>query len=117
LDKTSSSSVVLDYIRLMPTYDFVNTETGETFEKLLSISAREEYLKENPHIQQIHLGAMSIVSGVSITGKVPDGFKEVLAKVSENHKQSSVANRHGKKGIKESQTQRIVDKHLGKFGQ
>jgi hypothetical protein len=28
-----------------------------------------------------------------------------------------VANRHGKKSISESQTQRIVDKHLGKFGQ
>jgi len=101
----------------MPTYDFINTETGETFEKFLSLLGKDEYLKENPHIQQIHLGAMSIVSGVSITGKVPDGFKEVLAKVSENHKQSSVANKHGKNGIKESQTQRIVDKHLGKFGQ
>ena len=109
--------MVFDYIRLMPTYDFYNTETGDTFEKLLSISAKEEYLKENSHIQQVHLGAMSIVSGVSITGKVPDGFKEVLSKVSESHKQSSVANKHGKKGVKESQTQRIVDKHLGKFGQ
>lgn len=109
--------MVRDYIILMPTYDFLNTETGETFEKLMSLSAREEYLKENPHIQQVHLGAMSIVSGVSITGKIPDGFKEVLAKVSENHKQSSVANKHGKKSIKEAQTQRIVDKHLGKFGQ
>ena len=117
MDKKTSARVVLDYIRLMPTYDFYNTETGETFEKLLSISAKEEYLKENSHIQQVHLGAMSIVSGVSITGKVPDGFKEVLAKVSENHKQSSVANKHGKKSISESQTQRIVDKHLGKFGQ
>ena len=101
----------------MPTYDFFNTETGEEFEQFMSITAREEYLKANPHIQQVHLGAMSIVSGVSITGKVPDGFKEVLSKVSESHKQSSVANKHGKKGVKESQTQRIVDKHLGKFGQ
>ena len=101
----------------MPTYDFINTETGETFEKLISLSGKDEYLKENPHIQQIHLGAMSIVSGISITGKVPDGFEEVLSKVSESHKQSSVANKHGKKGIKESQTQRIVDRHLGKFGQ
>ena len=101
----------------MPTYDFLNTETGETFEKLISLSGKDEYLKENPHIQQIHLGAMSIVSGVSIKDKVPDGFKEVLAKVSESHKQSSVAAKHGKKGIKESQTQRLVDKHLGKFGQ
>ena len=98
----------------MPTYDFYNTETGEEFEQFMSISAREEYLKANPHIQQI-IGATSTVSGVSITGKVPDGFKEVLAKVSENHKQSTVANRHGKKSMKETQTQRIVDKHLGKF--
>lgn len=101
----------------MPTYDFLNTETGETFEKFISLSSKDDYLKENPHIQQVHLGAMHIVSGVSITGKVPDGFKEVLSKVSESHKQSSVANRHGKKGIKEAQTQKFVDKHLGKFGQ
>ena len=98
----------------MPTYDFLNTETGEVEERFMSLSQREQFLKDNPHIQQM-IGATATVSGVSITGKVPDGFKEVLAKVSENHKQSSVANRHGKKSIKESQTQRIVDKHLGKF--
>ena len=100
----------------MPTYDFYNTETGEEFSALMKISEREEFLKANPHIQQV-LGATATVGGVSITGKVPDGFKEVLAKVSENHKQSAVANRHGKKSIKEAQTQRLVDKHLGKFGQ
>ena len=100
----------------MPTYDFLNTETGETFEKFISLSGKDEYLKENPHIQQVHLGAMSIVSGVSITGKVPDGFKEVLAKVSENHKGSAVAAKHGKKSMNEIKTKQIVDKHLGKFG-
>ena len=99
----------------MPTYDFVNTETGEEFEKFMSIAAREEYLKDNPHIQQM-LGATSTVSGVSITGKVPDGFKEVLAKVSENHKGSAVAAKHGKKSMNEIKTKQIVDKHLGKFG-
>ena len=99
----------------MPTYDFYNKETGETFEKFMSISAREEYLKENPHIEQV-LGATATVGGVSITGKVPDGFKEVLAKVSENHKGSAVAAKHGKKSINEIKTKQIVDKHLGKFG-
>ncbi len=98
----------------MPTYDFLNTQTGEVEERFMSLSQREQFLKENPHMQQM-IGATATVSGVSITGKIPDGFKEVLAKVSENHKQSSVANRHGKKSIKEAQTQRIVDKHLGKF--
>jgi hypothetical protein len=98
----------------MPLYDFLNTQTGEVEELMLSLSQREQFLKDNSHMQQM-LGATATVSGVSITGKVPDGFKEVLAKVSENHKQSSVANRHGKKSIKESQTQQIVNKHLGKF--
>jgi hypothetical protein len=98
----------------MPLYDFLNTQTGEVEELMLSLSQREQFLKDNPHMQQM-LGATATVSGVSITGKVPDGFKEVLAKVSENHKQSSVANRHGKKSIKDSQTQQIVNKHLGKF--
>ena len=98
----------------MPLYDFLNTQTGEVEELMLSLSQREQFLKDNPHMQQM-LGATATVSGVSITGKVPDGFKEVLEKVSENHKQSSVANRHGKKSIKESQTQQIVNKHLGKF--
>ena len=101
----------------MPTYDFLNTETGETFEKFISLSGKDEYLKENPHIQQVHLGAMSIVSGVSITGKVPDGFKEVLSKVAENHKTSAVANAHGRKSMKEIKTQNLVNKHIGKFGQ
>ena len=99
----------------MPTYDFYNKETGETFERFMSISAREEYLKENPHIEQV-LGATATVGGVSITGKVPDGFKEVLAKVSENHKGSAVAAKHGKKSMNEIKTKQIVDKHLGKFG-
>lgn len=98
----------------MPTYDFLNIETGEIEERFMSLSQREQFLKDNPNMQQM-IGATATVSGVSITGKIPDGFKEVLAKVSENHKQSSVANRHGKKSIKETQTQRIVDKHLGKF--
>ncbi len=101
--------------KIMPTYDFLNTETGEEFEAFMSMSAREQYLKDNPHIQQM-LGATSTVSGVSITGKIPDGFKEVLSKVAENHKQSAVANAHGRKSMKEIKTQNLVTKHIGKFG-
>ena len=100
----------------MPTYDFINTETGEEFSALMKISEREEYLKANPHIQQI-IGATATVGGVSITGKVPDGFKEVLSKVAENHKTSAVANAHGRKSMKEIKTQNLVNKHIGKFGQ
>jgi len=100
----------------MPTYQFLNTETNEEFEVFMKISEREEYLKSNPHIQSV-LTAPSIVSGVSTsnsrTGRVPEGFKEVLSKVAEKHPTSKVAQRYGKKSIKQIKTEQIIKKHLG----
>ena len=98
----------------MPTYQFLNTQTDEEFEVLMKISEREEYLKNNPHIQPI-LSAPALVTGVSTSkqNRVPDGFKEVLSKVAEAHPTSEVAKRHGRKGIKASKTEQIVKKHLG----
>ena len=97
----------------MPLYSFLNTETGEEFESFMSISAREDYLQTNPTINAV-MTAAAIVSGVSLTGKVPDGFKEVLSKISENHKSSEVASRHGKRSSKEIKTKQLVDKHIGR---
>jgi hypothetical protein len=96
----------------MPTYDFVNTNTGEEFEEFMSIAAREQYLKDNPHIQQM-LGATSTVSGVSITGKIPDGFKEVLSKVAESHSASAVGQQYGRQSINAIKTKELVKKHIG----
>jgi len=96
----------------MPTYQFLNTQTGEEFEVLMKISEREEYLKNNPHIQSV-LTAPALVSGVSTSNKVPDGFKEVLSKVAEKHPTSKVAEKYGRKSIKQVKTEQIVKKHLG----
>ncbi len=96
---------------IVPTYNFIDTETGEEFEAFMKISEREEFLKENAHIQPI-ITAAAIVGGVQLTNKVPDGFKEVLAKVSENHKSSAVAEQHGKKSIKDARTAEVVKKHV-----
>ena len=99
----------------MPTYEFINKETGEHFEKFMGISAKEEYLKENPHIHQTMTVAPATVSGISGSGqnKVPTGFGEVLSKVAEKHPTSVVAERYGRKGIKQSKTEQIVKKHIG----
>lgn len=96
----------------MPTYEFLNTETGEEFEVLMKISEREEYLKNNPHIQPI-LSAPALVTGVSTSNKVPDGFKEVLSKAAEAHPSSPLAQKHGRKSIKQVKTEQVVKKHLG----
>ena len=65
----------------MPTYDFKNTETGEIFERIMSISAREEYLKENPHIQQLLLTAPQINADPLSGNQHRRAFKEVLNKI------------------------------------
>ena len=64
----------------MPTYDFENTETGEVEEKFMSISAKEQYLKDNPHMKQIINGGNFIYSN-NILKKAGDGWKEVQDKI------------------------------------
>lgn len=98
----------------MPTYEFFNTETEEHFEMFMKISEKESFLKENPHIQPM-ISAVSIVGGVSIKDKVPDGFKEVLSKVAEKHPNSVVGDRYGRKTAKESKTKQLVDAHVNKI--
>jgi hypothetical protein len=98
----------------MPTYQFHDTETGESFETIMKISEREEFLKENPHIQPI-MSAPALVSGVSTSkqNRVPEGFKEVLSKVAEAHPTSKVAERYGQKSIKRVKTEQLIKKHVG----
>jgi hypothetical protein len=100
----------------MPTYSFLNTETGEQFDSFMSIAAREDYLNENKHLQTV-MTAPAIVShsGGTLDQKTPDGFKEVLSKVAEAHPTSTVGDRYGKKSIKQVQTEQIVKKHVDKI--
>jgi hypothetical protein len=67
----------------MPLYDFKNKDTGETFEKMMSIAAKEEYLKENPNIEPV-LGVNMLIDPVRLgVRKTDSGFKEVLQRIHE----------------------------------
>ena len=99
----------------MPTYSFIDTDTDEEFEIFMSISEREEFLKENPSVQARMFEAPALVRGTSVNNKVPDGFKEVLSKVAEAHPESVVGDRYGKKSIKNVKTREIVNKHYKKY--
>ena len=66
----------------MPTYNFRNKETGETFEKFMSISARDVYLQENPHIESMISGAPMVCDPVRVgVTKKDKGFNDVLQKI------------------------------------
>lgn len=74
----------------MPTYSFKNIETNEEFERILSMSERETYLEENPHIKQTITVAPSLGDSVRLGLRRPDnGFREVLQKA-KVHKHNTI---------------------------
>jgi len=78
----------------MPTYTFVDKNTNETFEKIMSISEREQYLQSNPHIEQA-LNAPAIGDPVRLgVKKTPDGFQQLLTHARTSHKHSTIQSRY-----------------------
>ena len=96
----------------MPTYVFLNNETGEIEEHFMSYTVLDEFKENNPHLKQQVTGA-NIVSGVATNFKVDDGFKEVLSKVGDAHPKSfNVHAEHGTKDIKrEKSVKELIQKH------
>ena len=65
----------------MPTYSFQNKVTGQTFDRFLKISEREQYLKDNPDIVAI---PTSCTFALYDGKRQPDeGFKDVLRNIRE----------------------------------
>ena len=93
----------------MPNYNFKNNKTGEEWEEFFSISGREEFLEQNPHITQLP----SMVSIVSDTGgiKNDNGWGDNMQRIAEAHPGSPLARRYGKKSTKEINTRNVLKKH------
>lgn len=79
----------------MPTYNFKNKDTGEVIEKIMSISAREQFLADNPHMKQVILHAPPLGDPTKLdsTRKFDSGFKDVLQKI-HNRTAGSTLNTH-----------------------
>ena len=94
----------------MPTYVFKDRLTGEQFEKFLSISEKEEFLKDNPDYKSV-LTVPNIISGARVgTGKL-GGFKEVLQKVGEDHPGSAVDKAYNSRTSKQVAIDKVAKKH------
>lgn len=70
----------------MPTYNFLNNDTGEEYEEFMSISALDQYLKDNPNVTQLVSGAPLIHSGRGL-GKPDQGFRDLLKDMKRKHSQ------------------------------
>ncbi len=94
----------------MPYYNFKNKETGEEFEEFFTMSGREKYLKDNPHIQQTP-SIFSMSGGTGDRIKNDAGWTENLQRIAEAHPSSNLADRYGKKTTKEIKTRDVLKKH------
>lgn len=70
----------------MPTYLFKDLNTGEEQELFMSITERDEYLANNPHITQLVHGAPSLGDPIRLGLKKPDdGFRDRLKEIKKHH--------------------------------
>ena len=99
----------------MPTYRFYNSKTKTEFEDYMTISDMENFTKKK-HIKLLPPTQMNIVSSVgSIDGKTDSGWKEVMSKVSEAHPSSPLAERYGKKTVRQTQVQAARKKRINRI--
>lgn len=95
----------------MPIYTFYNKKTKKEYDDMMSISEMEDYLSKNKHITQV-LQPINIVAGVSgLTHKNDQGWKENMSRIAEAHSTSPLADRYGKKSIKQIKTQQALKKN------
>ena len=94
----------------MPYYNFKNNETDEEFEEFFTMSGKDKFLKENPHITQMP-SMFGIAGGSGDRIKNDDGWKENMSRIAEAHPGSPFAERHGKSSTKDINTRKVLKKH------
>lgn len=78
----------------MPLFEFLDTKTNETFEKIISNADKEIYLAENPHIKQLLDAPLISMDSTRFMGvkKVDQGWKDVLRKINSRAPNSDLNN-------------------------
>ena len=67
----------------MPTYEWINKETGEIKSNYMSIAALDKYKEEHPELER-YFGNQNVAT-VYGKPKQSDGFKQVMQKIQSAH--------------------------------
>lgn len=101
----------------MPTYEFVNKNTGKIEEHIMSISSYDEFKADNPHLERYYSDAppFSYSGTGDLAGKKTDNtWKEVMHKIAEQNPRSQLADKVLRKDTKRIKTDQILEKHRKK---
>jgi len=73
----------------MPSYNFIDENSGEEITLEMRMSELDDFKKENPHMKQ-KLIATTIIGGMSTnSGSLPEGFKDTLREMKKKHPRST----------------------------
>ena len=93
-------------------YNFVNTDTGEEFEEFFTISGREEFLRDNPNIQQLpSLFGLYLHLELVIELKMMVDGKRICLRWLKHTLDSPLARKVWKSSIKDINTRNVLKKH------
>ena len=92
----------------MPTYIFLNKETNEVFESIMSYADRTEFLEAHPELEPI-VTAPAIISGIAgVTHKNDSGFNDMMSRIAAANPTSPLAEQHGDKSVKSFKTREAI---------
>lgn len=75
----------------MPNYTFKDVNTGEILNLSMKISERDQFVLDNPHLQQQIVGAPGIGDPIRLGLRKPDAnFRDVLKNVQHHHKKDNI---------------------------
>jgi hypothetical protein len=75
----------------MPTYTFINVETEEETTSVMSLSERDEFLKDGKYKQKLITPRIVSQSGSTLS-KTDDGWKDTLRRVKAGSAKSNTIN-------------------------
>jgi hypothetical protein len=95
----------------MPSYDFLNTETGEVEELFMSFTKLDEFKKNNPHMKQ-QVSAPNIVGGtISVHENKDGGFNDMMQRIGDANPGSQVAKKYNKRTAKQVKVDQVANKY------
>lgn len=96
----------------MPLYEFIDTETQEQWDEIMSYDDMKKFLADNPHVNPVY--SLNIVGGQGDRVKVDGGMNDLLGRIARANPGSPLAEQHGDKGIRASKTREVVKKQQKK---
>jgi len=81
---------------VMPTYTFINLESGIEYDETMPMAEYDKYLEDNPNAQRVFIPvALTKDHMMGVGPKTDSGFNDVLGNIADNNPLSPMASKYG----------------------